>query len=259
MEVARYHGNEILHQAATEPRQSSLDRGMLGNEPVAAGNSRSYERRGTMSQVELEPAEDLRPDRRQRKKARTHRDLVEAAVRLFDERGFDGTTIEDITDAADVSPRTFFRYFSSKEEILFSEHQRSVDDLRNRLADCPEGEPLLVTVREAMLTIAGRIEENRDFHLLRMRLNAESPTVGAYALRVQQDWVRTIAKALATRLGVNVYTDLRPTLIAGAANVAIRSALTRWGAGRGREDLRALTSEAFRLLESGFGLGGREA
>jgi hypothetical protein len=53
---------------------------------------------------------------------------------------------------------------------------------------------------------------------------------------------------------VNLYTDLRPTLIAGAANVAIRSALTRWGAGQGRENLRELTSEAFHLLESGFGL-----
>jgi AcrR family transcriptional regulator len=211
-----------------------------------------------MSQVEFESAADLQPDRRQRKKARTRRDLVEAAVRLFDERGFEGTTIEDITNAADVSPRTFFRYFASKEEILFSEHQLSVDDLRNRLAECPEGEPLLVTVREAMLTIAGRIEANKEFHLMRIRLNAESPSVAAYALRVQQDWVRVIAKALATRLGVNVHTDLRPTLIAGAANVAMRSALTRWAADQGKQSLRDFTSEAFRLLESGFGLAESE-
>jgi AcrR family transcriptional regulator len=207
-----------------------------------------------MSQLDSKPEEDLPPGRWERKKARTRRDLLEAAVRLFDERGFEGTTIENITDAADVSPRTFFRYFATKEEILFSEHQLSVDDLRNRLAECPDGEPLLVSVREAMLTIAGRIEENKDFHLLRIRLNAESPTVAAYALRVQQDWVRIIARALAERLGVNVYTDLRPMLIAGAANVAIRSALTRWAAGQGKQSLRELTSEAFRLLESGFGL-----
>jgi len=207
-----------------------------------------------MSQLDSKPAGDLPPDRWERKKARTRRDLLEAAIRLFDERGFEGTTIEDITNAADVSARTFFRYFATKEEILFSEHQLSVDDLRNRLAECPDGEPLLVSVREAMLTIAGRIEENKDFHLLRIRLNAESPTVSAYALRVQQDWVRIIARALAKRLGANVYTDLRPMLIAGAANVAMRSALTRWGAGQGAEDLRNLTSEAFRLLESGFGL-----
>ena len=116
-----------------------------------------------MSQLDSKAAEDLPPDRRERKKARTRRDLVEAAVRLFDERGFEGATIEDITNAADVSPRTFFRYFTSKEEILFSEHQLSVDDLRNRLAECPDGEPLLVSVREAMLTIAGRIEEDKDF------------------------------------------------------------------------------------------------
>jgi AcrR family transcriptional regulator len=207
-----------------------------------------------MSQLDSKPPENPPPDRRQRKKARTRRDLVEAAVTLFDERGFEGTTIEDITNAADVSPRTFFRYFGSKEEILFADHQQSVDDLRNRLDECPEGEPLLVTVREAMLTIAGRIEAKRDFHMLRIRLNAESPSIVAFALRVQQDWVRIIAKALAARLGVNVRTDLRPMLIAGAANVAMRSALTRWAAGQGQESLRDLTSEAFQLLESGFGL-----
>ncbi len=207
-----------------------------------------------MSMSDSKSKDELPADRRQRKKARTRRDLVETAVRLFDERGFEGTTIEDITNGADVSVRTFFRYFASKEETLFSEHQRSVDDLRNRLADCPEGEPLLVTVREAMLTIAGRIEENKEFHLLRFRLNSESQSVAAYALHVQQDWVRIIARALADRLQVNVRTDLRPTLIAGAANVAIRSALTRWAAGQASEDLRELTVEAFCLLESGFGL-----
>ena len=62
-----------------------------------------------MSQLDSKPEENQRPDRRQRKKARTRRDLVEAAVRLFDERGFEGTTIEDITNAADVSPRTTCR------------------------------------------------------------------------------------------------------------------------------------------------------
>jgi AcrR family transcriptional regulator len=207
-----------------------------------------------MSQLDSKPEENQRPDRRQRKKARTRRDLVEAAVRLFDERGFEGTTIEDITNAADVSPRTFFRYFGSKEEILFADHQRSVEDLRRRLDERPQGEPLMVTVREAMLGIAGRIEEERDFQLMRIRLNAESPSVFAFALSVQQDWVRIIARALAARLRVNVHTDLRPTLIAGAAHVAMRSALTRWAAGQGEESLRELTSEAFRLLESGFGL-----
>ena len=207
-----------------------------------------------MSQLDSKPAEGSPPDRRERKKARTRRDLVEAAVRLFDERGFEGTTIEDITNAADVSPRTFFRYFASKEEILFSEHEPNVDDLRKRLTDCPDGEPLLVSVREATLTIADHIEENKDFQLLRIRLTSESPTVGAYALRVQQDWVGISARILAERLGVNVHTDLRPTLIAGAANVAIRSALTRWSTGQGRESLRELTSEAFHLLKSGLGL-----
>jgi AcrR family transcriptional regulator len=193
-------------------------------------------------------------DRRQRKKARTRRDLVEAAARLIGERGFEGTTIEDITDAADVSPRTFFRYFASKEEVLFSEHPQNVDDLQKQLASCPEGEPLLVSVQEAMLTLADRFQENKEFHLMRIRLTRESQAVAACGLRIQQDWVRIISRALAERLGVDVRGDLRPTLIAGTANAAIRSALTLWAANGGREDLRTLTAEAFRLLQSRFGL-----
>jgi len=193
-------------------------------------------------------------DRRQRKKARTRRELVEAAVRLIGERGFEGTTIEDITDAADVSPRTFFRYFASKEEVLFSEHPQNVDDLRKQLASCPDGEPLLVSVQKAMLTLADRFQANRDFHLMRIRLTRESQAVAACGLRIQQDWVRIISRSLAQRLGVDVRRDLRPTLIAGTANAAIRSALTRWEASGGREDLRELTSRAFRLLQSDFGI-----
>jgi len=199
-------------------------------------------------------AETSTPDRRQRKKKRTRTELVEAAVRLFEERGFEGTTVQDITNAADVSPRTFFRYFSSKEEVLFSEHAQSVADLRSQLARAPADQALLVSVREAILSIARRFEARPDYYLMRGRLMAETPSVAACALRIQQDWIRVIARALGDRLGVDPHDDLRPTLVAGSANAAIRSALVLWEASEGRSDLQALTHEAFRLLESGFGL-----
>lgn len=77
---------------------------------------------------------------RERKKEQTRDALRDAAHDLFIERGFPGTTIDDIAAAADVSPRTFFRYFASKEEVLFSAFDETLDLLREFLDSRPDGE-----------------------------------------------------------------------------------------------------------------------
>src|SRR4029079_13738632 len=87
------------------------------------------------NQVGSNPVQEL--GRRERKKLATRRALEESAMRLFTDKGFDGTTVEEIADAADVSARTFFRYFATKDEVLFGDHEPRLEAMRALLEQRP--------------------------------------------------------------------------------------------------------------------------
>src|SRR5580693_4380332 len=86
----------------------------------------------------------------ERKKARTRRQLAEAAAELFYERGYAATTIDDIAAAVDLSPRTFFRYFPTKEDLVVALGATSLDLFLDALRNRPLEESLQVAVREAV-------------------------------------------------------------------------------------------------------------
>lgn len=90
--------------------------------------------------------------RRERKRRQTRGRIEHAAMTLFLDRGFDQTTIEDITEAADVSKRSFFDYFPSKEEVVFAWQDSFADDLVAAIAARPANEPLVTVVEEAVST-----------------------------------------------------------------------------------------------------------
>jgi AcrR family transcriptional regulator len=194
--------------------------------------------------------ESVRPlGRREQKKNRTREDLVAAATRLFATRGFDETTTEDIAEAADVSQRTFFRHFPSKEAVLYGD----MDDLRVRVREALDGrparEPALIAVREAILTLADDHEDHKQVRLLQARLAASYPSVSAYSRAVvQAAWEKEIIEALAERLGVDAVADPRPEIIAGAAMSALRASIRRWVQSRGHEDLAAIVADALDTL-----------
>src|SRR5437899_8554110 len=91
------------------------------------------------------------PGLRERKKQRTREAIARAAHQLFVERGYQTTTLPDIAAAADVSTRTIFAYFPSKEDILFADLERMKDALAATIAERTEGKDALETVREFIL------------------------------------------------------------------------------------------------------------
>src|SRR5437879_13864779 len=92
------------------------------------------------------------PGLRERKKQRTRETIARAAHELFAERGYHATTLPDIAEAADVSTRTIFAYFPSKEDILFSDFALLKEALARALAERPQGEAAPETVRKVILS-----------------------------------------------------------------------------------------------------------
>ena len=192
---------------------------------------------------------------RERHRRRTEARLEEAALELFAERGFDVVTVDDIAAGADVSRRTFFRYFASKEDALLSDHPRALAELRRALGGRPDDEPPLTALRHAFLSIAGSYEERRERLLHRARIMAETPSLQARSLAHQRLWEEAVADMLAERMGVDASVDLRPGVVAGSTIAALRVAVAAWLARDGEPHLPTLVAEALDLLDGGLAQG----
>lgn len=193
-------------------------------------------------------------DRRRARSLRTREALEEAALRLVVAQGFDTTTIDEIATAAGVSARTFFRHFDTKEDVLLGNQSERIARLRELLTERPVGEPVLTSLREAILSLATDDERRRDYHLIRARIAAEAPSVRARATERRAEWEDVMAEFVSERIGVDPDADLRPRLVAGATVAALRTARDNWIASQGGRHLPELTREALELLDRDFGL-----
>ena len=201
-----------------------------------------------MTRETAAPVEGLR----ERHRKRTAADLEAAALDLFNERGFDAVTIDDIATAADVSRRTFFRYFASKEDVILSDHPRRLDELQAALDRRPADEPTLAALRHAIMSLADTYEEHREHMLRRFTLVSATPALEARSLCLQRNWETAVTEMLAARMGVDPARDLRPGVVAATTMAAMRVATGNWLAGGGRGDLSAIVAAALDLLDGGL-------
>lgn len=162
---------------------------------------------------------------RGRKRAETHAHIQAAALRLFLEHGFDATTLDDIAKAADVSRRTLFHYFASKEDIVFSTKADFPDLIAEAVRRRPAGEPLLDMVENALSDLATRYQttEARDL----ARLIHDTPALRAGDQAKYERVERVLAKALAGRKGLPD-TDIACRVTAAAAIGILKLSTEVW-------------------------------
>lgn len=189
---------------------------------------------------------------RERKKEQTRDTMFRTALHLFADRGFEHVTVEEIAAACDVSPRTFFRYFSVKEDVLFADG----DALRSRVIGLLDAQDQRLSVFQvleaAMLEVASHYAGQRDVLELRRKIVEATPSLQTRSAESKQGWEAEIVAHLRESGRARRTSDLELRLVVAVCTTALRTAIETWVASAGADDLVKLTRAAFRRLRSGF-------
>lgn len=196
---------------------------------------------------------------RERKKLATRLLLRRAALELVAERGLANVTVEDIAEAAEVSPRTFFNYFASKEAVLFGGDSDRAAALRAAIVSAVPGQPARDALRlvltqdsEAMASELRSLGGDPAEWVRRMKVARTDPHVRAAHAAQMSMIERAIAEGLAARLGADQETDPYPGILAAASVSMVRACLTFWAGSGGAIPLGQVIDQAFKTLADGF-------
>ncbi|MER5790398.1 TetR family transcriptional regulator [Streptomyces sp. NPDC001980] len=174
---------------------------------------------------------------RERKKQHTRDTLLRSALELFVTQGYEHTTVDEIAASVDVSQRTFFRYFASKEDVAFFvprlTEKHYVEAVRRRPPEEPPLEALRRSVMDSWDTIEEAIERYVPVELfLRMyKMIEATPALFAAHLRRQAETEEEIARIVAEREGVDPDTDPRPRLVVAVFGAVVRVTERHWSVG----------------------------
>ena len=184
---------------------------------------------------------------RERKKQATRQALHDAALRLTLERGPEHLTVEDISAAAGVSPRTFFNYFSGKDQAIIGNDLFEVDpqQVTGLMASAPS---VLDGMQDIALVMAADTVTRRKQVLLRWQLIRRYPALITPMFARLEEFNAIVASAVAARLG-SAPDDAYPQLMAAMTTTCVRVAVQRWTAGHGDDPLERHMAEVFGLLK----------
>jgi AcrR family transcriptional regulator len=182
--------------------------------------------------------------------------LVAAAFRLFLERGYEQTTVDDIVALAGVGRRSFFRYFPSKEDVVFPDHERCLADMTAFLNSASDQGDPIERVCDAARLVLRMYAENPTFSVQRYRLTKQVPGLRAYELSVVWRYERALAAHLRARFSGRRGGTLHADVIAAAVVAAHNNALRSWLRSDGQGDAEATVDQALRYVRHTFGTDG---
>ncbi|WP_437967935.1 TetR family transcriptional regulator [Sorangium sp. So ce260] len=194
-------------------------------------------------------AEGQAPGLRERKKERTRAQIIETAIDLFLKNGYEQTTLDEVLGAVEISRRTFFRYFESKEDLLIAWMDQLIEVACEAVRARPPGEPPLVALRSAIRDTLGRLYAgNLPRFVAVQRFVARTPAVRARQSERLGHCAEAICEPLAARMNLDPQRDLAPRVLANCAIAIMNCAIDAWIARGATEDLIALADEGFRAL-----------
>jgi AcrR family transcriptional regulator len=189
---------------------------------------------------------------RDRKKAEARANVLEISHRLFRENGFDGTTLETICQASDISKRTFFRYFRDKESLAFPRREERLDQFKSFLKQNQEIDNPFESLRIATQIFGSRYNDHSENLRAQQAVIQDSEALLAREREIDLDWQRAIATAFSARAGHDVHNDLWARVLAGAIMGVVRSTMNYWFERDCEPDLVEMGMDALNYLERGF-------
>ncbi|MCL4291644.1 MAG: TetR family transcriptional regulator [Acidimicrobiia bacterium] len=170
---------------------------------------------------------------RERHADRTRQRIVEAARGLFVDQGYDATTVDEIAAGADISPRTFFRYFATKDALLFHDFEERLERIRERIEARPAGEGAADTLVHVLGEVVADLETTPEERALVRRLVEERPSIRSYQRSaIAEHGEQEITAALAQRAGL-APDDIGLRSMIAAVGACFDIALREWFARAG--------------------------
>ncbi len=192
------------------------------------------------------------PITRESKKEKTKTAIVMAALELFERQGFEQTAVDEIAAAAEVSTRTFYRYFPSKDHVMFPYHDEYVAKFRSLLKMRGAKESPLEIVRRALRSMAEMYLASREEHLRFQRIISSSPVLVARSVPFDAQWEAAMAGVWLNDRRTDAAKAQEANLIAGAVMGVVNAVMSMWYGADCPADLVARGERALDLLERGI-------